>query len=196
MSALRALEELRARSTTQYRDLLSRQKGQKDEVYKEVIGEQEEPNKEFEAVDPEADYYDEEAEEQDVTPAVRQEVDELMKEFEDEVENSRTERPGVPGIVSMMLPQALQGEEMRNLERERTPRRPEREAGGNAGQEPGQEGGLFHEPPDEDPGVESPRKKDQGSINEETKDPTGDHSNFECCSGAGSSTHTHRGRGR
>ena len=85
------------------------------------MGEQEEPNEEFEAVDPEGDYYDEEAEEQDVTPAVRQEVDELMKEFEDEVENSRTERPGVPRIVSMMLPQALQGEEMRNLERERTP---------------------------------------------------------------------------
>ena len=41
----------------------------------------------------------------------------------------------MPGIVSMMLPQSLQGEEMRNLERERTPRRPERESGGNAGQE-------------------------------------------------------------
>ena len=134
-----------------------------------MIGEQEEPNEEFEAVDPEGDYYDEEAEEQDVTPAIREEVDELMKEFADEVESLTRERPEVPGIVSMMLPQSLQSEEMRNLERERTPRRPERESGGNAGQEPGQEGGLFHEPPDEDPGVESPRKKIKGASTKRQK---------------------------
>lgn len=90
-----------------------------------MIGEEEEKevHEELEAVDPEGEHQDDE--EPELTSAIRADVDEMMKEFEDEVDSQRNRRPEVPGIVSMMLPQSLgpkQGDEMRSLERERTPR--------------------------------------------------------------------------
>ena len=156
-SALRALEDLRARSTTQYRDLLSRQKGQRDEVFDEVFSdEQQEANEEFEAMDPEqeqgvdgdSDYAPTTIGDQD-----RDIEQDLLKDFREDRER------GIPGVVSMMLPQSLQGQEMRSLERERTPRRQER-ASGVAEKEP--EDSMVHEPPEVDQGAESPRKKSKG----------------------------------
>ena len=162
VSALKALEELRARSTTQYRDLLSRQKGQRDEVFDEVIGEDEQGHEEFEAREPEA-----QSDEDDYTPSIREEVDELFKQFESDTEQEQ--RQEVPGIVSMMLPQSLQGDEMRSLDRERTPRRG---AGRESELQPIQEEGVQHDRPGQDVGEESPKKKIRGESRKRLKTRT------------------------
>ena len=162
VSALKALEELRARSTTQYRDLLSRQKGQRDEVFDEVIGEDEQDHEEFEAREPGA-----QSDEDDYTPSIREEVEELFKDLEDEPEQEQ--KQDVPGIVSLMLPQSLQGDEMRSLERERTPRR----GIGREGElQPIQEEGVLHDRPGHDDGEESPKKKIKGEPRKRLKTRT------------------------
>ena len=164
-SALHALEDLRARSTTQYRDLLSRQKGQRDEVFEEVFGdEQQEAHEEFEAMDPERD----QEVAHDYSPSIGPAGDPIIDE---ELRRDLQEEQGrsVPGVVSLMLPQSLQGDEMRSLDRERTPRRQERPAG-RAEEEP--EGDTFHDPPEIDPGAESPKKKSRGTTRKKQRTMT------------------------
>ena len=160
-SALQALEDLRARSTTQYRDLLSRQKGQRDEVYDEVVGEGEnlEQHEEFEAANPE------EEQRSDYSPSIA--PADLPEAGEELWKDSELPEENVPGIVSLMLPQSLQSQEMRSLERERTPRRQERQPEvRHESPEP------LRDPPETEPGAESPKKKSRGETKKRQKTRT------------------------
>eukprot|EP00434_Breviolum_minutum_P039726 symbB.v1.2.035289.t1/scaffold4713.1/size41565/3 len=132
------------------------------QVFDEVIGEDEQDHEEFEAREPGA-----QSDEDDYTPSIREEVEELFKDLEDEPEQEQ--KQDVPGIVSLMLPQSLQGDEMRSLERERTPRR----GIGREGElQPIQEEGVLHDRPGHDDGEESPKKKIKGEPRKRLKTRT------------------------
>lgn len=126
-AALKALEDLKARSTTQFRDMMSKQKGARDMVMEEMMDEEYE----------EGGFQPEETEEapefsdgEDYTPSIKP-SDEDLKEMEEELDRIADEekrereageaaRAAIPGIVTFMLPH------LQERERERTPRRAER----------------------------------------------------------------------
>ena len=131
-AALKALEDLRARSTTQFRDMLSKQRGAKDMVMEEMIEEYAEEDFQQLGGDPGVipDFEDE----RDYSPSIARD-DPRLQEMQDEFDRIaqdeqrlRDEEEGVavfnkgtmPGIVSFMIPQLH--------DRERTPRRTERTA--------------------------------------------------------------------
>ncbi len=128
-AALKALEELRARSTTQYKDMLTKQKGARDMVMDDMIEEYAE--EEFQQI-PGMEAVPEFEDQGDYSPSIGRDdpgLQDLQNEFDrlaEEEQRRRDEEEGVaifdkekmPGIVSFMIPQLH--------DRERTPRRAER----------------------------------------------------------------------
>ncbi len=117
-AALKALEDLRARSTTQFRDMMSKQTGARDMVLEEMMDEEYEEDG-FQQLEAEQEGSPEFAEE--YSPSIARDdpgLQELQDEFDRKAEEERVERKmeekgSIPGTVSFMLPQLH--------DRERTP---------------------------------------------------------------------------
>ena len=124
-AALKALEDLKARSTTQFRDMLSKQKGARDMVMEEIMDEEYEEDgfQQLEAEEAPGDEYSptigEKPTEEDMKE-LENEFDRIAEEERIQREAEEEARQAVPGIVTFMLPHLH--------DRERTPRRTERPA--------------------------------------------------------------------